>query len=67
MYRHYTELVALKARLEAFSLRLDAHVRAFVESDQVSNLRHAPAKVDRRYAPSIRPEDAKTLARPNAT
>ena len=65
MYRHYAELAALKARLEEFSLRLDAHVRAFVERDRVSNLRNAPPMLDRRYALSISPEDAKTLAGPH--
>jgi hypothetical protein len=64
MYRHYTELAALRARLEEFSLKLDAHVRAFVERDRVPNVPNAP---DRRYAPSISAEDAKALADPSAT
>ena len=59
MYRHYAELAALKARLEQFSSELEAHVRAFVERDRVPNLRDAPAVPDRRYAQSIRAEDAK--------
>jgi hypothetical protein len=67
MYRHYTELAALRARLEEFSLKLDAHVRAFVEHDRVPNVRNAPAVPDRRYAPSISAQDAKALADPSAT
>jgi hypothetical protein len=59
MYRHYTELAALKARLEEFSLRLNAHVRAFVEHDRVSNLGDAPPMLDRRYVSSISSEDPK--------
>ena len=67
MYRHYTELAALKARLEEFTLRLDAHVRAFAERDRISNLRNGPPMLDRRYALSSSPEDAKTLAGLQAT
>jgi hypothetical protein len=59
MYRHYMELAALKARLEEFSLRLNAHVRAFVEHDRMSNLRDAPPMLDRRYTSPISSEDPK--------
>jgi hypothetical protein len=43
MYRHYAELPAMRARLEQFSLKLDAHIRAFIERDRVSNLHNGSA------------------------
>jgi len=43
MYRHYAELAAMRARLEKFSLKLDAHIRAFIERDRVSSLHNDPA------------------------
>ena len=43
MYRHYVELAAMKARLEKFALKLEAHIRAFIERDRVSNLHNGPA------------------------
>jgi hypothetical protein len=43
MYRHDAELAAMKARLENFSLKLDAHIRAFIERDRVSNLYNGQA------------------------
>ena len=66
MYRHYAELAALKARLETFSWRLDAHVRAFVERDLASDLRNGSTS-NRHHALSGDREDGKTVVGPRAT
>jgi hypothetical protein len=52
MYRHYAELRAMRARLEKFSLKLDAHIRAFIERDRVSNLHDGPALFSTRGTPN---------------
>jgi hypothetical protein len=57
MYRHYVELAAMKARLEKFALKLEAHIRAFIERDRVSNLHNGPAIFGNR--------DGKTMTGPS--
>jgi hypothetical protein len=51
-YRHYAELKALKAKLEQFSLRLDASTRAFEERVRQSPFYRRPSTPDRDHARS---------------
>jgi hypothetical protein len=51
MYRYYAELPGMRARLEKFSLKLDAHIRTFIERDRVSNLHNGPALFSRGGTP----------------
>jgi hypothetical protein len=55
LYRHYAELKALKAKLETFSLKLDASVRAFEERVRQSPFYRRPGTPDRDPARSSRP------------